>query len=379
MDAAGRSSLHSPTLAAVVCAGVVAVPLAIIGVHYAARFDFIPYWTSAHLLAAGHNPYDRTAIFALEKAAGNREAAPFIMRNPPWALPLIAPLGYFGVRTGAFLWFLWMLLLAGLSVWLLTRDRPEARPRAALFAPLLIALMLGQLTTFVLLASAFFLAFAKKRPFVSGTVLALAAVKAHLLVLVWPVLLLDCYRRRDWRVPAGLLTGLALLTCGAYLLDPHAWLQYREAMIHDSLMLQYLPNISADFRFLCLRRHPSVQLVPSVLGVAWAFWYYARSRWDWMEQGAVLFAISTLLSPYSWSCDMALMLPAVLRVRTGQRFQDLYLVCCVLSFLLSLGVHSWASPWLSLIGPLWMGWYLMARRSRQCIPAESPLKAIQSQ
>lgn len=362
MGAAPGISARNGTTAALVCAAVIAVPLAIIGIHFAPRFDFLPYWTAAHLLASGRNPYDRSAIFAIERAAGNRETAPFIMRNPPWALPVVAPLGYFGIHWGAFLWFCWMLLLAGLSVWLLTRGRAGARPRAVFFAPLLIALMLGQLTTLVLFAAVFFLVCRQRRAFISGAVLSLAALKAHLLVLVWPILLIDCYRHRNWRIPAGLLFGIAVLTGLAYLFDPQAWAQYRHAMLHDSLTLQYLPNISADIRFLLARRHPWVQPVPSLIGVVWALWYYARGGWNWMEQGAVLLAVSALLSPYSWSCDMALMLPLVLRIPAGRRAQDLYLLCCIVSFVLSLSVDSWASPWLSLIGPLWLGWYLVARR-----------------
>jgi hypothetical protein len=59
-----------------------------------------------------------------------------------------------------------------------------------------------------------------------------------------------------------MLTGLA------FLLDPHAWAQYWRAMPHDSLTPQYLPNVSAEIRFLFARRHPRVQLVPSLVDVA---------------------------------------------------------------------------------------------------------------
>jgi hypothetical protein len=372
MDIEPDRSRRNSTITGIVCAIVVVVPLAYLSVRLATQFDFLPYWISARLLAEGHNPYDRAAIFHIEKALGNREVAPFIMRNPPWALPLVAPLGDFSVHWAALLWFLWMLLLAMLSVWFLTRDHPAARPRAALFAPLLIALLLGQLATVVLFVSAFFLAFWRRRPFVAGVVLSVAAIKAHLLVLFWPVLLLDCYRRRDWRIPAGLLIGVASLTGLAFLLDPHGWAQYRHAMLHESLTFQYLPNVSADIRFLLLRRQPWFQLVPSVLGLGAALWCYMRRYWNWTEDGAILLAVSTLLSPYCWSCDMALILPAVLQVRAGRRAQDLYFLCCIVSFLMALLVHSWASPWLSLLGPLWIGWYVVARRLSQRNPPPTP-------
>jgi len=381
MDANRSESPGNSTVVAILCAIVFVIPLAWIGIHFATRFDFIYYWISAHLLAHGHNPYDRAAIWQIEDALGNHEAVPFIMRNPPWVLPFVAPLGYLGIRSGALLWFVCLLLLAVLSVWFLTRDHPAVRPRAAFFVPLLLSLMLGQLTAMVLFASAFFLAFWKKRPFLSGFVLSLAALKAHLLALFWPVLLLDCYRRRDWRIPSGLLLGVVLLSGLAFLFDPHAWAQYGYAMLQESIGHQYLPNISADLRFLLLPRRPWFQLVPSILGIVVALWYYARGPWDWMEQGAVLLAVSALLSPYSWSYDMALMLPAVLRVRAGRRQQDLFFLCCLLSFLCILTVFacSWNTPWLSLLGPVWMGWYLAARYLSQPSPSSAPLEPSRSQ
>src|SRR5579862_1841642 len=230
------------------------------------RHDFVCYWSSAQLLATGNNPYDPGAIRRIERALGFSEKGPvFIMRNPPWILPLIAPLAYFPLHVAVLLWAALLLAFAATSCWMLTRNRPETRDLLVYFAPLLICLWNGQTTIILLFAVAFFLCFWRKRPFASGLLLSITVIKPHLLLLFWPVLALDCLRRRDWRLPAGALAGTSVLTAISFLLDPHAWTQYRLAMDQQGIGTQFLPNVSAELRFLLFPHLPWVQLIPSLL------------------------------------------------------------------------------------------------------------------
>src|SRR5260370_42447716 len=61
--------------------------------------DFVAYWSAASLITHGQNPYASDAVLSLEKKVGFMGSAPLIMRNPPWIVPIIAPLGFlsFGV------------------------------------------------------------------------------------------------------------------------------------------------------------------------------------------------------------------------------------------------------------------------------------------
>ncbi|HEX4037316.1 MAG TPA: glycosyltransferase 87 family protein [Acidobacteriaceae bacterium] len=333
-------------------------------VRHAANADFVCYWTSAHLLAQGHNPYDRAAVGAIESSLGYRGHLPFVMRNPPWALPFVAGLGYAGLRTGALLWSAVLLLLIAIAVVLLTRDVPQRRIRAFLFAPLISCLMLGQLTAILVFASACFLVFRDRRPFVAGLALSLAVLKPHLLFLFWPVLLVDCWRRRDLRLPAGLLVGVASLTALSLALDPHAWLQYRAAMEAEAIGGQILPNLSSGFRSLLFPRWGWVQLLPSLIGAAVALGYYLRRPWDWLRDGALLIAVSAILSPYSWMYDLALILPAALRAPGGRRAERLFLFCSLLTFVPLVLTGLWNSPWTALTGLWWGAWLLYVERSR---------------
>lgn len=82
----------------------------------AANRDFISYWSSAKLLRAHASPYAGQVVLAIENAAGGGYREPFLLRNPPWALFLAAPLGYCNAPVAAFLWLVALIGLALLPV-----------------------------------------------------------------------------------------------------------------------------------------------------------------------------------------------------------------------------------------------------------------------
>lgn len=355
----------------------VLVILACLGVFFSLttrdypRHDFVCYWASARLLAAGHNPYDPAAVRQLERLAGFQERGPvFLMRNPPWVLPLVAFLGYPSLHVAALLWAAFMLVLAAFSCWMLTRNHPEKRDLLIYFAPLVFALLYGQTTTVLLFAVSLFLC-CRKRPLVAGLALSLTVIKPHLLLVFWPVLLVDCWRRRSGRLALGFLLGLAALTMLSFALDPHAWAEYRIAMAQQGISSQFLPNISAELRFQLFPRLAWVQLVPSLLAVVAAlFWYAKAQHWDWTYHGALLVAASVVLSPYSWTYDLALVLPAMLTLPATEELRQVMLIASLMTVLPFEYTRVWASPPMAFAGVIWAGWYCYARikASRAAIP-----------
>src|SRR5213596_3321744 len=65
--------------------------------------DFIEYWAAGRLLLQGSNPYDPDLVHELERQAGRSDEG-ILMWNPPWALPLVLPLGALPVRAAHLLW-----------------------------------------------------------------------------------------------------------------------------------------------------------------------------------------------------------------------------------------------------------------------------------
>lgn len=279
----------------------------------AAHRDFICYWSSGRLLVNHQNPYSTAAILKLENRAGDDYRQALIMRNPPWGLPLVALLGWLSAPHAALLWELGLILATLLSLRLL---RPFTGGSTALmayvFAPLLACVMAGQLSLLLLLGFCVFLRLEKERPFAAGLALAVTLLKPHLFLLVWPVLLLEGKRGR--RILGGALTGVAGSTAVGMALDPQAWGQYLQAMRSEHIQTQFLPNPACVFRILVDSHAFWLQFAPAIAGIGVALWMRRRmgSRWQWSRQGAMLLAVSVLVSPYSWLVDEVLILPAVL-------------------------------------------------------------------
>src|SRR4051794_29764460 len=65
--------------------------------------DFVEYWAAGRLLGEGKNPYDAESVHELERQAGRTDEG-ILMWNPPWALPLVLPLGVLPVRVAHVAW-----------------------------------------------------------------------------------------------------------------------------------------------------------------------------------------------------------------------------------------------------------------------------------
>ena len=343
------------------CLGLVSLGLS----HDAASRDFICYWSSAKLLRAHANPYAGQAVLAIENQAGARYREPFIMRNPPWALFLVAPLGFFPVPVAAFLWLTALIAAALLSIKCL-RMGPRPPPLFLyLFAPILGCAMAGQTSIFLLAGIAFFFKYHRERPWLAGLALLLPAMKPHLFLLLWPVILIEGLRRKEWRVLAAF--GLALAAAAAFplLFDVHIWRDYLAAIRTEHIEGQYLANLSFLLRFMVPGHPVWVQTLPSLLGLVFCARYYWRRRemWRWREDGAALLLVSTMVSPYSWPFDQLLLLPAIIHVCSVKRGRAVPLLAVVngIAIALLLLTVPLSSPAYAWSGTACLIWYVWAR------------------
>lgn len=354
-------------------AGAIALLLVCLGLlstvlyRNAANRDFISYWSSARLLLTHQNPYAGQAVLAMENGAGSGYSEPLLMRNPPWALFVVAPLGLFSARVAAFLWLLALIALALLAIKCLRMGCKPPPLVVYLFAPVLGCAMAGQLSILLLAGIAFFFKYHEERPWLAGLALLLPAMKPHLFLLLWPVILIECVRRRNWRLLAGFGAGLAVAAAFPLLFDPPIWAHYFAGMRAEGIQDQYLPNLSFLLRWMVPGHPVWVQGVPSVLGLALCGRYYWRRRtiWNWRVDGAALLLVSTMVSPYSWPFDQLLMLPAIIHVcsvRPGRRWAPwlaglnaAVVLILLLKTPLSSPVYAWSAT-ACLI------WYLWARK-----------------
>lgn len=136
--------------------------------------DFVAYWSAARQFVHRGNPYDYDAVLQIEREIDVNRTSPLVMRNPPWALPFVAPLGYLQLRVARSVWLLAALVAVLVSLLALSRlYLPRGRRwlgvlTSALFLPVMIAITIGQTSPFLLLGVSGLLYFADRRRYVQG-------------------------------------------------------------------------------------------------------------------------------------------------------------------------------------------------------------------
>jgi hypothetical protein len=348
-----------------------------------ANRDFIAYWSAGKLMAASQNPYDRAAVLALELPegiAGHRVSG---VRNPPWALWLMLPLGFL---SASYAWLLWMaicvaaLLLSIRGCWhLYGGGDPGAKSLCLLwgiaFAPVLACLMAGQASLLALAALVLFLRWEKTFPFWAGAALIVPLAKPQLFAPFFLVFAIWAILSKRWSVIAGLVTAFCAAATLALAFDPNIFHHYEIAIAGDHISGDFIPSLSGVMRALLFPRLMWVQFVPVTVGLIWAMWYYPRvERWDWQTNGLAVLLACILVAPYAFLNDEVVLLPVLLyaglrineRRNWDMKARLLLWVLTTLSGLLLLMVI-WALPLGSGLyfwsGLVWAGWYWFGQKS----------------
>jgi hypothetical protein len=357
-----KKIVHALAASAIVLAGILIISMA----DNLAGRDFISYWSAGKMLIHRGDPYSIAHVLALENANGYSGTSPLTMLNPPWALFLTVPLGFGSPASGL---FLWTLATAGCIVAFirLLKLPVEDRMFAFLFAPAVAVFRLSQSSPFLLLGFSLFLYFYRRRPFLAGASLLFMAIKPHLFLVFWVVLLVDCIYRRSLLLFAGLLSALVAATAFAMCFDVHIWQHYFAMLRGLELGDKFFPTTSMVFRLSIDARATWLLFVPSGAAIVWGLWYYVCNRraWDWRLHGMLLMLVTVAVSPYSWFPDEVVLLPSLAFVFTLPRRRKHAVKILVAINMLALLVLMVGHPSLSsgayLWTPLaWLMWFLYA-------------------
>jgi Glycosyltransferase family 87 len=292
--------------------------------------DFVEYWAAAQQFLAGRNPYSFPEVWQLERSLGWSKSFPALPPNPPWALPLIAPLGLVNSYSAA--WIIWVGILTFLVWWsaklllgiysngqrLFPSETGASEGILGFtFYPTLMCLGSAQITPFVLLGVAGFLRCSARRRYArAGACLALAAIKPHLVYLLWPALLFWCWRKKTWKPLLSFAAAIGSLLGIAVLMGPRLLSEYWE-FSRSGYVRIWPSGIGAILRypFDSVKSFP-LQFVAPVFGLAWFLFYWRRRAedWDWIEQMPMLIAVSVLTTPYGWTLDQVLLLVPIVAI-----------------------------------------------------------------
>ena len=338
-----------------------------------AAHDFIAYWSAGKLLAAHGNPYDSSAVLAVQRSAGfDQGLHPLLMRNPPPSLWIAWPFGYMSLRLGALIWSAILAISLGLSVWMLrTVYRQQSSISILLgisFAPVLACLLAGQSSILVALGYTLFLRFHRIKPLWAGLGLWACAIKPHLFIPVVLVLLLWSFTNKKNSAIAFAGLSITISSLAALLFDPHIYSHYREMLSNPVLRNEFIPCISIALRALS-PRHPAVmQFLPVTIACIWAAFYYLRhaNEWRWEDHGNLLLLVSLATAPYAWVSDQAVALPAIIQL-SGIRSRTILALTALASATIEIQVLSrvsFHSPAFLWSAPAWLLLYLIASRQR---------------
>lgn len=347
---------------------IFAVPLAR---NLAASRDFVSYWATGRQLVLHANPYDSNSIANLEQSAGLKYKVALLMRNPPWALPLVYPLGFLSTRIAATLWTL--LLLASLLLCIAILHRLYGSPSNHIhwlgfaFTPAIICLTMGQTSLFALLGLVLFLRLHRPRPFAAGAALWLCALKPHLFLPFAAALAAWVVVSRSYKLLAGAVSALALSSAAAYAMAPSAWADYLRMMRSPAVENDFIPCLAVLTRQWIRPQTAWLQYLPAALCCVWAIFYFWRRRtsWDWLTSGSPLILVSLLAAPYCWLYDQCLAVPALLHGAYVTRSRTLLAALAALILLMDIEicVVRVSSTFYLWTAPIWLVWYLMARAS----------------
>jgi len=286
--------------------------------------DFIEYWAAGRAILSSNNPYSPDQLFSLQKSAGWTKADPLMMYNPPWTFSFTLPFCLDHYLLSKFLWFLFNMVLVficGDWIWRLYGGSEKYRYVSLLitftFAPVLFAIGVGQIVPFILLGVVAFLQFEKlQKWWIAGLFLVLVAIKPHTLYLFWIALLFWVWDRKKWRIVLGIGAGGLTATVVPIIFYPDIIPGYISFISNQPPLFYISPAPGSFLRFLLGEDRIWLQTLPPCIGLTWFFLYWRayRKTWRWDQRmPAVIFA-SLLTTPYGWTFDYALLLPAIMKV-----------------------------------------------------------------
>ena len=188
--------------------------------------DFNAYWSASRLFLQGRNPCDRENLLEMERSHSNPDQDYAVMVwNPPTLWVFLLPVSWMPLQTARAVWLLINVTLLLLSCLILHRVYFPTRGiipfvvyclMVLVFAPVLIAMIAGQVTFLVLFGLAVSLLLVKRGQFFwGGAMLILTTPKPHLVVLTVPYLMLYMVIHRKWSGWLGLAASGAV--CAAIL------------------------------------------------------------------------------------------------------------------------------------------------------------------
>ena len=344
--------------------------------------DFIEYWTATKLLLSGGNPYSPAELLAQQQSLGWSQSEPLMMWNPPWTLSFTIPFGLVDYQTSQFVWFLshTLIIFVGAQGLWKTYGGDAAKSRYAVisvlsFAPTYFALLLGQIGPLILLGLIVFLASMRRKAWAPAAAsLTLAAIKPHLLYLVWLALLFWTVKKVQWKLALTFIVSALIVASLPLVFDREVYLRYFDLFKTGGVTRPLdwaTPSVGTAIAEFLAIPNPWIRWLPSFFGALWFLWYWSRhaQTWDWMFELPLLLLVSVATASFVWTFDHIVLVPAVIQAAvwtaaskaTATRAILIGMHIGVAVILLVSKIFVLNDFWYFWAGPAYLFFYLYAR------------------
>jgi hypothetical protein len=282
--------------------------------------DFRPYWTSTYLFAHGQDFSDSTKVYNVERGLTGWDASfPMYAWFAPTGNILLLPYILFDFGRAAYYWLVTNIVIVFSSALLIWQNKklPVWVPLLSTFSfsMTLLSFEGGQVNTLVLLGLALYFSLSqnRKHEYAAGASLILTTVKAHLVVLALPILLLDILWRKQWRVLAGFAGALMGFTLILFFFYPAWYISFWHLLTFGMSFWRLTPTL------------PGVLVMAGkgiwgkwlwLIGLACivVMWWKFRKQLDQRTWVDISILGGMAVSPVGWSYDQVILLFPLLHI-----------------------------------------------------------------
>ena len=292
------------------------------------KVDFISFWLPARCFLEGTDPY---VCYRSPLAASVSQSLSVLLYmdnppfNPPLLFPLLAPFSLLPFERASALWLVFSLVVCVWAILFCERggsigERSAEKTLRVLvylsFFPVLIELYFGQISPLLLAGFILYRYYLQRTgsvTFVMGLVLSVTLVKPHILYLLYVDLCLRSIREREWRAIAGFVTGAAILTVLALIIQPQMLSFYAELLkrapnhMFNPTLGSWLQQLSGNFS-IWLRCLPAIT-TSALLAVR--YYFADTSKLRNADYLTALIPLTIITAPYGWVTDQILLIPVI--------------------------------------------------------------------
>lgn len=281
--------------------------------------DFRPYWSSSYLLVHNGDFGDPDQLGYIERElTGWNESFTMYAWFFPTGNLIIAPLTHLQFSHAVFIWLTLstvVIVVSSILLWPYNKKHPWVPILTTLvFSMTLASLAVGQINTFEVLGLALFLFYEKKdKKFTAGLSLIFVSIKAHLVIITLPLLLLDLYRRKQLHTLAGFFTSTFICALTLFSMYPKwpasFWklVSFGMVLTRETPTLNGLLVISGNYTW-------GKWIWVLALIISMLIWFWRGKDMDTRTLIDSTVIIGLIVSPVGWSYDQIMLLLPILRI-----------------------------------------------------------------